>query len=205
MARNEADNYPTPQALADLGWRIAANHLVAVAADKTISVCEPGCGDAQPFLVAAARDPRVRIPQGCDLRAVTAAHPRFAVDAGTDWTARGMAEMDGGPWDVILTNPPFSAAEAFARAALRRVAPGGVVVFLTRMSFLGSQGRRAFWAEHPPTEVCVIRPRPSFSPDGNTDTAEYCFLVWRPSAAAQRISFCDWAKPKRGRVAPREE
>jgi len=197
MTRNTADNYPTPQALADLGWRIAVRYLTyANTCDHgPIAVCEPGCGDRQPFLAAASAHSRVVSPEGCDLRAVTAVDPRFAVTGGVDWTG----DVTGGPWDVILTNPPFSLAEAFARRALMRRAPGGVVVFLTRMSFLGSAARRAFWAENPPTEICVIRPRPSFSPDGQTDTAEYIFVVWAPDAlGGQLISFRDWAKPRRG-------
>ena len=115
MAERKAnDNYPTPAPLARLGWQIAQRY---VAGRTRLDVCEPGCGDAQPFLWAATgSDPRVVGLDGCDVRPVQAQHALFRV-AQRDWTLPD-AEGDPGPWDVIITNPPFSITEAFARRAL---------------------------------------------------------------------------------------
>jgi hypothetical protein len=198
-ARKKNDNYPTPLALARVGWAVAQRH-VAAAGLRRLRVCEPGCGDVQPFLVAAASDPRVVSLEGSDLRDVAPAapDPRLSVRSGVDWTAEDVA---GGPWDVIITNPPYSVAEAFARRALGRLGPGGVLVLLVRLSFLGSTGRRPFWAEFPLSELCVIRPRPSFTGDGGSDTSEYAWAVWSLSAGqAPTITWCDWAKAARVRV-----
>lgn len=194
MAERKAnDNYPTPAPLARLGWQIAQRY---VAGRTRLDVCEPGCGDAQPFLWAATgSDPRVVGLDGCDVRPVQAQHALFRV-AQRDWTLPD-AEGDPGPWDVIITNPPFSITEAFARRALGRLAPGGVLVLLARLSFLASAARRGFWAEHPLTELAVIRPRPSFTGDGGCDTSEYAFCTWAPAAGqAPTITWVDWVKPK---------
>lgn len=200
--RKSDDNYPTPAALARVGWTIAQRY---VSSHTRLRVCEPGCGDAQPFLRAAAADPRVEFLCGVDIRGVD--HASWQVEregvartlyARTDWEVD--RQGGDGPWDVIISNPPFKRAEEFARVALARLAPGGVVVFLTRQSFLGSDRRRAFWQECPPSEVVVIRPRPSFTVDGGTDGAEYNYVVWCPSAGqAPRLTWVDWPKPPAAR------
>jgi hypothetical protein len=190
MARRTNDVYPTPPALARLGWQIAQRY---VASRTTLRVCEPGCGDAQPFLRAALGDPRVVVWDGCDVRAVAPGDPRFRV-AQRDWTEGGDFGED--VWDVIVTNPPFSVAEAFARRALGRLAPGGVAVLLVRLSFLATAARRAFWADFPPAELAVIRPRPSFTGDGASDTSEYAFCAWVPDGAQPPIvTWRDWERP----------
>lgn len=195
--RKKNDNYPTPLALARVGWGVAQRY-VAAAGLLRLRVCEPGCGDLQPFLASAASDPRVVTLEGSDLRDVAAADPRFSVTSGIDWTAEN---VEGGSWDVIITNPPFSLAEAFARRALTRLGPGGVLVLLVRLSFLGSAGRRDFWRDHPLSELCVIRPRPGFTDDGQSDTSEYAWAVWSLSAGqAPMITWCDWQKPTRMRM-----
>jgi hypothetical protein len=192
--RIKNDNYPTPLTLARVGWGVAQRY-VAAAGLTQLRVCEPGCGDVQPFLAAASTDPRVIALEGSDLRNVAAADPRAIVTSGVDWTAESVAS---GPWDVIVTNPPFSVAEAFARRSLPRLAPGGVLVLLVRLSFLGSAARRDFWRDHPLTELCIIRPRPSFDGSGGSDTSEYAWCVWAPSLGqAPTITWCDWAKPRR--------
>lgn len=194
------DNYPTPPVLARAGWEIARGYLGALdILDDQWSVCEPGCGDDQPFLAAAQADPRVVRLSGYDVRPV-----RFGFGVGADRTHLQQVDWlapaikDDGPWDAIITNPPFSLAEPFIRTALARVAPIGVVLMLLRMTFLGSLGRLPLWQEHPPTELSVIVPRPSFV-GGGSDTNDYAFVVWAPGRGEQQITWCTWAKPGRRR------
>ena len=90
--------------------------------------------------------------------------------------------------DSIITNPPFFKAkgtEAFIRKALK-VARHKVAIF-TDVKFLAG-GKRAsgLYAEHPPSRVWILSPRPSCPPGeflkaGNRaagGTADWCWLVW---------------------------
>lgn len=94
-------------------------------------------------------------------------------------------------YDCIITNPPFSLAQEFIEKALRDVHPGGRVVMLVRLNFLGSRRRFAFWQAHPPKWIFVHHERMSFTDDGQTDSIEYAHMVWvrgeNPSAAELRV------------------
>lgn len=79
--------------------------------------------------------------------------------------------------DCVISNPPYSHAEAFARQALRLVRPGGVVAFLLRLGWLASQSRVQFHREHP-SDVFVLPRRPSFTGNGKSDSADYAWFVW---------------------------
>lgn len=96
----------------------------------------------------------------------------------------------GYPWraDNIICNPPFYRAkgtEEFIRLALSR-ATRKVAVF-TDLKFLAGSGRaNGLYAEHPPTRVWIITPRPS-CPSGamleaggeaSGGTADWVWLVW---------------------------
>jgi hypothetical protein len=201
----EQDNYPTPPALARVGWEIARGYLRRwdLSADpeltpRTWTVCEPGCGDDQPFLQAAGMDPRVVRLDGYDVRPVkfSSFHGvrASAYVTPADWLSPAAAA--DGPWSAIVTNPPFSLAEEFVRAALKRIYHDGVVVMLFRMTFLGSAKRIGMWGDHPPAQLSIIVPRPSFV-KGRNDTNDYFFAVWAPWAREQRITWCTWEKPRR--------
>ena len=193
--RIQEDNYPTPPALARVGWQVAQRYL-AGRVNCAVSVCEPGCGDAQPFLREALRDRRTVNAWGCDVREVAAEGGAGDI-VRVDWLGDAVG---GGPWDVIITNPPYTVAEAFVRRAFQRLSASGIVVMLLRISFLAPACRREFWLEHPLSEVVVIRQRPSFTGDGRTDGMEYGFFVWaRGVIQAPTLSWCEWEKPTRRR------
>lgn len=87
---------------------------------------------------------------------------------------------------LIVTNPPYLLAERFVHRALELVTPpvgccvGGHVAFLLRLSFLGGQGRAdSIWSKRNLRWLAPITPRPSFTPDGKTDAAEYALFVWQ--------------------------
>ena len=63
-----------------------------------------------------------------------------------------------GPYDLIITNPPYDRAQEFVERALTHA---GTVAMLLRLGFLASQKRRAFWIDHP-ADMYVLPERPSF-------------------------------------------
>ena len=79
--------------------------------------------------------------------------------------------------DLVLGNPPYKHAEAFVRHSLAWCRPSGRVAFLLRMGFLASRRRFSLLEEHPPTLVCSLGGRPSFT-GGGTDRYDYAFIVW---------------------------
>lgn len=84
----------------------------------------------------------------------------------------------GRQFDVIITNPPFSLTEAFLRKSLSELAPGGTLVYLQRVNFLGSKKRVPFWAEIGfPNKTPILVPRPRFV-GGGSDSCEYSWFIW---------------------------
>ena len=80
---------------------------------------------------------------------------------------------------LIITNPPFSIAREILDAAFLVAAPPTQIVMLLRLSFLESEGRRAWWQEHPVDAVYALSKRPSFTGDGKTLGQAFGFFVWR--------------------------
>ena len=80
-------------------------------------------------------------------------------------------------YDMVITNPPFVLALDYIVTALDDCKPGGFVVMLVRLNFLGSVGRREFWHHHMPSYCIVHAHRPRFGLKG--DNCEYCHLVWQ--------------------------
>jgi len=81
------------------------------------------------------------------------------------------------PFDVIITNPPYSLAEPFVRRALE-LAPHGHVVMLLRLAWLASARRAPLMRANAP-DVYVLPNRPSFT-GGRTDSTDYGWFVWTP-------------------------
>lgn len=84
---------------------------------------------------------------------------------------------DFGKVDCVITNPPFSLTVEFLTKSFNEA---DVVIYLQRLNFLGSKKRKEFWNENKPTNLIVLSKRPSFSGDGNTDGADYCWYIWDP-------------------------
>ncbi len=63
------------------------------------------------------------------------------------------------PYNLIITNPPFSSALEFLQKSLQEA---DTVVYLLRLNFLGSQERRSFWQANRPTHVLALSQRPCF-------------------------------------------
>lgn len=78
-------------------------------------------------------------------------------------------------YDLIIGNPPFRHALEFCEMALQR---SRAVCFLLRQGFLASGKRADFFRRHPPTTIGMLPNRPSFTRDGRTDSADYCWVLW---------------------------
>ncbi|ASM53764.1 hypothetical protein PNIG_a1626 [Pseudoalteromonas nigrifaciens] len=83
-------------------------------------------------------------------------------------------------YDMIITNPPFFQAQAFAEHALEMVEDGGLVIMLQRLNWLGSQKRKPMWQKLPLAAVYVHSKRPGFDPQkpSKTDSTEYAHFVF---------------------------
>lgn len=84
--------------------------------------------------------------------------------------------------DVLIMNPPFEHTTAFARVSLERAR---TVVMLQRNSWFGTQGRAAWLRAHCPDQL-TLPERPSFRPDGGTDSTEYSWFHWPPGNRQRR-------------------
>lgn len=192
--RNPSDFYPTPL------W--ATQALLTAIPDLADGVwCEPAVGDgAIVRAVEASRPGRQRWIVG-DLRPqavdeVTALASVIDAVALGDFAAGSVVSLLSGA-DVYITNPPFSLAESFARSLIDRAASkGATVAMLLRLAFLESAARIPFHAAHP-ADIYPFATRPSFSPDGKTDSAAYAWFVWGPGRG--RRWFAPLPKPARTR------
>lgn len=116
---------------------------------------------------------------GCEVRDVLPLSP-FAPgdlrigDFLNPATVAGLPEPD-----VILGNPPYSHALAFAARCLEVAAGRAWVLLLLRLAFLETEERASFLRRNPP-DVYPLSRRPSFTGDGHTDGAAAAWFVWPP-------------------------
>lgn len=188
MTRRANDNYSTDIGLARWAVRHAAGLAILPKLPDRSLILEPCCGDNAPFATAGAE--LGFIPYGYDVRDV---RPKLWDEAGMGCgqfevydvnyerlhSFKHDPDYEGGPFDIIATNPPFSFGEETVRKSLRMLAPNGCAAFLVKMSFLSTQERSKLYLQRPPAEVWVLRARPSFTGDGSTDIAqEYAIIFW---------------------------
>lgn len=62
-------------------------------------------------------------------------------------------------FDLIITNPPFSLAEAFCRKSMDLLSAGGIVAMFLKIQFLEGSGRKQFFTQFPPKYIYVFRNR----------------------------------------------
>lgn len=148
------DFYETPEWLT----RAILPHL-----PKPAGVLEPAAGRGAIARVVQSYWPTATVHQG-DLA------PQSADIQQSNFLAYSASR---GLYDLVITNPPYSLAQAFVEKALT-AAP--VVAMLLRVNFLGGQKRAAWLRANTP--ACFVTPRrPSFV-GGKTDATEYAWLVW---------------------------
>jgi hypothetical protein len=87
-----------------------------------------------------------------------------------------------GPWDWIITNPPYNRALEFTLRALDTAAMGVAMFVRTQWAVEGCERYEKLWRDRPPALMAFFSERVNlckgkWDPDGSTATA-YCWLVW---------------------------
>lgn len=80
--------------------------------------------------------------------------------------------------DVLITNPAFPISFDLLKAYWPICKH---IVFLHRISFLGTQKRNVWFRNHVP-RVSMLPDRPSFTEDGNNDQEYYAWMHWDTSS-----------------------
>lgn len=177
MADRLADDaYYTPQPLADAICSVLAHKLTGIRL-----ILEPSAGKGAFVKAACASWGR----WGAKVAATDRHdHGTACARAGaTSFRVLDFLSLDTerlARFDLVLGNPPYSLAEQFVRYPLEHgLHPGASVAYLLRLSFLGSQKRLTrLFRDHPLRYLIPIAGRPSFTPDGRTDSSEYGVFVW---------------------------
>lgn len=93
-------------------------------------------------------------------------------------------DLQAYPFDVLITNPPYSLAFEFVEHAHRFAR---FVVFLLPLNFWASEKRHAVHAVRMPHWTGVLPNRPKFV-DGSSDSREYGWMVWDTSKPTRSSS-----------------
>jgi hypothetical protein len=133
-ARQERDHYPTP------AWVTRA--LLRLVAVEGLSVWEPAAGAGDMV--------RVLREHGGLVFASDIERRGFSLDAVHDFTGLPLVAL-GRRFDAIITNPPFGArgagARAFIEAGLRQLAPGGILALLLPADYDSAGGRSQYFGD----------------------------------------------------------
>lgn len=108
-----------------------------------------------------------------------ALRPRWTVcDIDPAWAVDPVDYLDSDvpdhPYSIAIFNPPFSRAVDFVRLARLHC---DHVFCLQRLNWISSQQRHPFFVGDMP-DIEVLPNRPSFRPDGKTDSQEYAWYYW---------------------------
>lgn len=176
-ARNPHDFYPTPPSL-------CRAVIDALRIDQPSRILDPGAGSGTWGAAARRRWGDTEIT-GIELRPV----PK--PEEYNHWIDMDyLIGYKGGGFDLVIGNPPYGdLAEQFIRRSLAALRPGGILIQLLRLAFLGSDDRGSgLWQEFPTKEIWVLSRRPSFTGDGKTDATNYAMFVWQ---AGEKPPKCD--------------
>lgn len=170
--RREGDRYYTPE------W-VTSSFLRHFPEVQGGTLYDPCCGDG-----SMAR--QIYEAGACEIRLCNDIDPRQTQAHRHEDATQEQTWIDADRPDLVVTNPPFRAAEPIARHALQhaRVA----VALLLRITWLEPCASRTWLTALPPTRLLVL-PRISFTGQG-VDSATCAWFVWLrgPEGAWQRGS-----------------
>lgn len=82
-------------------------------------------------------------------------------------------------YELIVSNPPYFIAEEIVRKSWEMLEPGGVMMYLLRLSFLAGIGRfEGLFRDIPLYKVGVCARRPSFY-GGGTNGTDFGMFIWQ--------------------------
>jgi len=96
--------------------------------------------------------------------------------------------------DLVLGNPPYSAALAFVALGLRCLEPSGAVAYLLSSVWQAGTKERKELLLGPlrPTRSVRLMPRPKFRERAGTASVEYDLVVWAPDAGESQVEYVAW-------------
>lgn len=80
----------------------------------------------------------------------------------------------------IIINPPYGHAEQWVE---KGVSEPESCLALLRLGYLSSKRRYPFWKANPPAAIAILSRRPSFTDDGKSDSADYCWVFWQKNSS----------------------
>jgi len=163
------DKYPT------------SNRLVRAGFDKLVELY-PHVAQAESFLEPGANTGAFckYAAMYCNLQDKPVGVEMFPVEHRYPYE---MVEEDYRTWEthkrfgLVATNPPFTWFTEFILQSQSQLSERGMMMYLMRVGALGSKKRREFWPKVNLRDVVMIRPRPSFQVDNQTDSSEYAFFI----------------------------
>ncbi len=171
--RRPLDDYPTP------AW-VTEAVLPYLGRLRGTPVLEPAIGLgglARPLLACGARVSGIELdPDRAQAARLALGCPVLCADA---LAVLPTLVVPGGRPGLIVTNPPFRHALAFAKACVAVAGKRGRVALLARQAFAESQERAAFHRAHP-SDMLVLPRRPSFTADGKVDRWAYAWFLFGP-------------------------
>jgi len=184
--RSEADAYNTPK------WavrRLLERYPLALPRCRCL---EPAAGEGR--IIEAVNDrysgltwTAVEIRKMCkiNLNLIPNISSLYIPEDFLHWTP-DIALMPGSgfrPYDLSITNPPFSIATEFLLAQLELA---DLVVMLLRLNYWGARKRHELLSKRAPNHTFILPNRPSFAKGGGTDSIEYAWMVWEAGNPVSR-------------------
>ena len=172
FSRSAADFYPTPDDVTEaLIWAIKPEPETAV-------IWEPACGDGRMLRCLERFGPYQAV--GTDIL------------TGDDFLSMGLPE--GCNW--IITNPPFSQAEAFIRHAYALNVP---FAFLLKSQFWHAKKRYELFMDCNPDYIFPLTWRPDFlfKERGGSSLMDVAWNVWLRRDCAHNTVYMPLERPKK--------
>lgn len=170
--RKPSDHYPTPYAVtwALVDWLIIKGVVpVEKNGKRPFRVLEPCCGMGNISDVLEQEF-------GMEVTSHDLLHTGYG-EGGVNYLLKPEKDPKKYEFDGVITNPPFSHAEAFIRRAMRD-AP--VIAMFLPNDFWHAKGRVRLFRSRPPRAVLALTWRPAFlaMERGDSPLANYCWTVW---------------------------